>query len=124
MTAPRHLQLTAEVATALSVAATYDRPGIVVLVFDDQGLLVAVRLADDYAAATITADCRMLLDVLAAQHTPGPAIVVTVQPGFGRDEAAAELPQLRQCFEAAGCALLDWLLVDAEGECVGVAGEV
>jgi hypothetical protein len=118
--APLQLPLSSELAVVLAVAATDDKPGIVVMVFDDEGRFVAVRITDDYSADSIIGTCSVLLDVLAAKHTPGPAIVVAVRPGFGPEDAETELPRLRQCFEGVGCWLVDWLLVTEAGAVLAV----
>lgn len=114
------LPFTQDVAVALARAATDDKPGFVIVAFDDEGVLLAVCLPDDYTPAAVTDGCRLGLGLLSAEGPLVSAVVVAVQPDFGPDEAAGQWPELRRSFEAIDCSLLGWLLVDAEGEVVSV----
>ena len=103
--------LTIDLAVALARAAADDQPALVTLVFDDSGLLIAVR-PDDVPLAEAVESCRTLLGLLAPEGR-GPSIVVSVEPSFGveAEPAAAVWAELAGAFEENQATLLDWLLV-------------
>jgi hypothetical protein len=113
--APRPLlsryPLTIDTAVALATAAAGGQPAFVVMVFDESGLLIAAR-PHDLAPTDVADSCCTLLGLLAPDGR-GPAVVVSVDPGFGcePEPAVAVWPEVSGAFTEAGAALLDWLLV-------------
>ncbi|HEX2040369.1 MAG TPA: hypothetical protein VHF47_11635 [Acidimicrobiales bacterium] len=103
--------ITVDAAVALARAAACEEPAFVVLSFDDEGILLAVG-PHDVALSELEASCATLLHLLAPEGR-GPAVVASVDPGFGCDvaPALAVWPDLVHAFEEAGATLLDWLLV-------------
>lgn len=103
--------LTVDVAVALARAAADDQPALVTLVFDETGLLLALR-AHDLAPSEVEQSCCTLLGLLAPEGR-GPAVLVSVDPGFGTDPepVLSVWPEVAWAFEDEGATLLDWLLV-------------
>jgi hypothetical protein len=103
--------LTVDLAVAIARAAADDQPAFVVLVFDETGVLLAVR-PHDLAPDEVEESCCTLLGLLAPEGR-GPAVLVSVDPGFGTEvePALAVWPDVAGAFDEAGATLLDWLLV-------------
>jgi hypothetical protein len=103
--------LTVDLAVALARAAADDQPALVTLVFDETGLLLALR-AHDLAPSEVEESCCTLLGLLAPEGR-GPAVLVSVDPGFGcePEPVLAVWPEVTDAFDEAGATLLDWLLV-------------
>lgn len=90
--------------------------GLVVMILDDDGLLAAVRQADecaDFGPADIEEACATLLD-LSPPAGPGAAAVVSINFGIGVDAAAPAWRRMRRRFEHEGITLVDWLVVEGE----------
>ena len=95
-----------------AAGAAEQRPSLVVLVIDDDGLLIAVRDLD-LGPSDLPDACATLV-ALAPPRGPAAAVVVSLDPGSGADPpAAAEHAwhEARRGLEAHDVALLDWLLV-------------
>jgi hypothetical protein len=103
--------LTVDLAVTLARAAAGDEPTLVTLWFEDVGVLLAVR-SHDLAPTEIEASCRTLLELLAPEGRE-PAVLVSVDPGFGcePEPALAVWPDVSRAFAEADATLLDWLLV-------------
>jgi hypothetical protein len=103
--------ITVDVVVALARAAACDLPAFVLLSFDDDGVLLAVR-PHDVPLSELEASCASLLGLLAPEGR-GPAVLASVDAGFGCDvePALAVWPDLVAAFDEAGATLLDWLLV-------------
>lgn len=121
---PRPLQLsrypvTVRQAATLAAAAADGAPAFVLLVFEDDGVLVAARHLD-LGPAEVESECAGAFSILAdADVGAGPVAVVAVSflPGFGSDPAPVLGTWHELCRRAgeAGVQLLDWLLVDDRG---------
>lgn len=90
--------------------------GLVVMILDDDGLLAAVRQADDcadFGPADVEDACVGLLD-LSPPAGPGAAAVVSINFGIDVDAAAPAWRRMRRRFEHEGVELADWLLVEGD----------
>ena len=103
--------LTVDLAVAFARAAAADQPALVTLVLEETGLLLAVR-AHDLAPSEVEESCCTLLELLAPEGR-GPAVLVSVDPGFGCEvePVLTVWPEVAGTFDEAGATLLDWLLV-------------
>lgn len=95
-----------------AAGAAEQRPSLVVLLVDDDGLLIAVRDLD-LGPADVPDACTTLV-TLSPPRGPAAAVVVSLDPGGGAEPpASAEHAwhEARRRLEASDVALLDWLLV-------------
>lgn len=110
--------ITVQQAVALAAAAADDGPALVLLVFEEDGILVAVRDLD-LAPAEIEAECDAVIRILAddVDRRADPVVVVSILPGFGSDPTPVVGTWHALCRRAAdvGVPVLDWLLVDDRG---------
>jgi hypothetical protein len=101
------------VAVDLAAASAVEqRPSLVVLLVDDDGLLIAVRDLD-LGPGDVPDACTTLV-TLSPPRGSAAAVVVSLDPGGGTEPpAAAEHAwhEARRRLEAHDVALLDWLLV-------------
>lgn len=116
-----HRSLASELAVALARAVADDQPYIAVLVFADDGLLLAATDLPPVTPRVVVDSCGWLLKLLTDERlTLGPVIVVSVRADFDAATATAKFPALRARFDAYHCSLVDWLLVADGQEVVGV----
>lgn len=103
--------LTVDLAVALARAAADDQPALVTLVFEETSVLLALR-SHDLTPSEIERSCCTLLGLLAPEGR-GPAVLISVDPGFGTEPepVLAVWPEVAGVFEEEGATLLDWLLV-------------
>ena len=103
--------LTIDLATVIAQAAANAKPALIVLVFDEQGLLIAIR-PEDVTPAELEESARTLFSLMSPDGR-GPAVVVTVESSLGADtQPFVEVwPRVSAVFTEAGATLLDWLLV-------------
>lgn len=90
--------------------------GLVVMILDDDGMLAAVRQADDcdsFAPADIEVACATLLD-LSPPAGPAAAAIVSINLGFDAHMSASAWHGMRRRFEQDCTTLVDWLLVNGE----------
>ena len=104
--------LAPEVAVDLARTGADGHPGLVVLLVDDDGLLIAVRDLD-LGPADVPEACTTLV-ALCPPCGPAAAVVVSLDPGAGTDPTAAAehaWHEARRRLEGHDVALLDWLMV-------------
>ncbi|HEX9968939.1 MAG TPA: hypothetical protein VGB03_02280 [Acidimicrobiales bacterium] len=104
----------------LARAAAGGEPGLVVLVIDRDGLLIAA--ADGPASVELdqVRSTWQRLVAVAATAGPGAAVVVSLGAGFEPAAAAALLPDLQQDFATIDWEVVDWL-VETGGRTASVA---
>lgn len=105
----------------LARAAAGQEPGLVVLVIDRDGLLIAA--ADGPASVELdqVRHTWQRLVAVAATAGPGAAVVVSLGACFERAAATALLPDLRQDFAGIAWEVVDWL-VEVDGRAVSLGG--
>lgn len=126
MPRPSHVSrypITVHQAVALAAAAADGGPALVLLVFERDGILLAVRDLD-LSPAEIEVECDAVIRILADGRAD-PVVVVSILPAFGSDPAPVVGTWHALCRRAAdvGVQVLDWLLVD-DRDVVSLRGAV
>ena len=96
------------------VAATWPHPLLVVLIFDDEGVVVATRDHADVGPTELEDSCALVVD-LAPVVGGATVVLLSLDPGFGTDASCAAV---RQAFldtsrrlQRSGTELVEWWLV-------------
>lgn len=95
------------------LASTWHQPTLVVLVFDDVGLLAAARDHAGIGPAEIEAACAEVVE-LSPVVGPSSVVLLSLDPGFGTEPSAAVCQSFRDLsrrLERSDAALVEWWLV-------------
>lgn len=113
--------LTADIGIEVAQAAAGDLgPGLVVLIRDNLGLVVAVR-HEAVDLASVPDSCGTLLSLFTSPEARGPMLVVSLLPDADPADLVAAWPVLRERVKAAGGTAIDWVLATEAGA-VSAAG--